>query len=117
MNQLETLRAKGNLLRPIRTAKSVRPPRKRIRQVSPKREKEGAIYRKTRKKFLRDNPYCEAVVKAAPCTIRATDIHHMKRRGRNYLNQDTFFPVCRNCHIWIETHANQARELGWILPR
>jgi predicted HNH restriction endonuclease len=47
----------------------------------------------------------------------ATDVHHKKGRGKYHLDTSTWLPVCRNCHEWIETHPEDAKELGYSETR
>ena len=84
-----------------------------------------------RKAFLAQRPLCEAhpilfpadgtKATTVPDTIiyneSATDIHHMAGRyGGNYLNRDTWLPLCRNCHQWIGNHPKEAEKLGLLDP-
>jgi hypothetical protein len=101
---------------------------KRLSHVSSKRRKEGALYGWKRNIFLRLRPTCErwgrvmngGDVLGVPtkyligtCGRIATDVHHMKGRlGGNYLDDNTWLPVCRECHDWIHAHPREARELG-----
>jgi hypothetical protein len=95
---------------PCRKAKP-KPKRKPIRRHSKKRAKEERSYSALRKEFLEANPECEAKLKM--CRGEATDVHHMVGRvGENLLDTDTWLAVCRPCHLWIESHPEQAKELG-----
>ena len=91
--------------------------RTRLNPVSKKRAKELQTYRQLRHQFLSLNKVCEAgiVLSAegieANCTKWATEIHHKKKRGKNLNNTETWLPVCRHCHEWIENHKSKAREL------
>ena len=49
--------------------------------------------------------------------LKATDVHHMKGRGKYHLDTTTWLAVCRNCHMWIEENTVDAIELGFSLPR
>jgi hypothetical protein len=72
-------------------------------------------YSKLRRKFLTDNSICRA--KISKCTVVATDVHHMRGRGIYHLDVDTWLPVCRNCHTWIENNPVDAKELGFSISR
>jgi len=91
---------------------------KRMRLASKKRIVEGWKYRKQRKRFLEERPYCEALMNAmglCVCEIRACDVHH--RAGRlngNYLNEATWLPVCRPCHNAIHKHPKEAKAIGLL---
>ena len=71
----------------------------------------NAAYGKLRKPYLIDNPVCHANIHN--CTINTTDVHHKQGRGLNYLDVNTWLPVCRNCHMWIEEHPEESYELGF----
>ncbi len=72
-------------------------------------------YSKLRKQFLSERSVCRA--KIHNCSIQATDVHHMKGRGKYHLDTTTWLPVCRNCHMWIETNPEDAKELGYSISR
>jgi hypothetical protein len=93
------------------TLKEKKVPVKGIKKVSDKRAKEATEYTSKKKKFLKDNPYCQA--KLLGCSGRSIDLHHAGSRGKNYLNESTFKAVCRNCHNVIHNvlSAKEAREL------
>ena len=108
MNLSEQLKRDGNLLaRPTAKKKG-----RGIPAMSEKRREDIKVYTQLRKKFLKENPMCEAG--AYGCTKRATQVHHTRKRGKHYLDEATFMPTCANCHRWIEEHKDQARELGWL---
>lgn len=86
-----------------------------MRKVSKKLAKEHWLYSKLRKKWLVDNQMCQA--KIHKCSLKSTDVHHMKGRGKYLLNTDTWLSVCRSCHNWIETHPEEAKELGFSLSK
>ena len=108
MNLTAQIKATGHCFRSPRPKKKG----KGIPAMSEKRKVEIRVYTQLRKKFLKQNPMCEAG--AFGCTKRATQIHHTKKRGKNYLNVETWMPTCAHCHRWIEDHKDQARELGWL---
>jgi len=81
-------------------------------RINKQKKKNDYTYSKLRKEFLKNNDLCEAHITGI-CTIKATDIHHMKGRGVYYLKQSTWLPVCRSCHIWIEEQPKKAKELGF----
>jgi hypothetical protein len=67
-------------------------------------------YTKLRKQQLNKYPVCQANI--YNCTIKSTDIHHMQGRGKYYLDISTWLCVCRNCHVWITEHPEDAKELN-----
>lgn len=88
-----------------------KPKRKPIRRYSKKRQKEERSYSTLRKQFLEENPECGAKLKN--CRGEATDIHHMAGRvGDNLLETDSWLACCRPCHLWIEAHPKQSKQLG-----
>ncbi len=101
--------------------------RKRIPKVSKKRGVQLGEYRKKRKAFLKENPYCEAFwtivthTKTMPVIgfygtgPASVEIHHMKKPKCRYLNDEsTWLAVCRWSHDWIEDHKDIARTLGLL---
>jgi hypothetical protein len=84
---------------------------KSISPVSAKRRVEMDEYSKRRLAFLALHQACQA--KLVGCTGPSTDVHHKAGRvGDNYLNMNTWLAVCRDCHTYIETHPEEAKELG-----
>jgi hypothetical protein len=84
---------------------------KSISPVSEKRRVEMDTYSKLREAFLVVKPHCEA--KLQGCTGSSQDVHHKAGRvGDNYLKISTWLAVCRNCHSWIETNPEAAKDLG-----
>ena len=95
--------------KPIPRAKKVT---KRIKPRSVKRASQERLYNKVRAEYLDFNKYCDR------CNNVATEIHHMKGREGNLLNdQEYFMATCRSCHIWIENNPNEAKKEGWSLNR
>jgi len=82
----------------------------RIPARSSKQAKLEAAYTVLRNAYLKKHPSCEA--KLPGCSITAGEIHHSKGRGEYLLDDTTFKAVCRTCHMWIETHPIEAKELG-----
>ena len=79
-----------------------------IKKVSSKMSKINTQYAKQRKEYLSNNPICHA--KIYKCSLHATDVHHKNGRGVYHLDESTWLPVCRNCHMWIEEHPAEAYE-------
>ncbi len=86
-----------------------------MKKASKKMAKLNREYSKLRKEFLENNPLCNAVIDN--CGLTATDVHHMKGRGLYHLDIKTWLPVCRSCHMWIETHPEDAKELGFSISK
>jgi hypothetical protein len=95
-----------------------------LSRVSNKRRKDMKTYATLREAFLNEHHHCMAffIIKKhldpdGYCwepTPEATEIHHVHKRGKNYLNVDTWLAVCRWSHVWIEEHKNIARQLGLL---
>jgi len=102
-----------------KSSQSIKPTarKKPIAQRSPSRIKKDLQYSKVRKVFLENKPVCEAYISCC-CTIQATDVHHKSGRvGKLYLDEKTWLAVCRACHMWIETHPKEARDMGFSNSR
>ena len=82
-----------------------------LNKISKKMVKTNSEYSNLRKTHLEKFPMCQA--KVYNCSLRSTDIHHMKGRGKYHLDTSTWLSVCRNCHDWIEKHPDEAKELGY----
>lgn len=53
------------------------------------------------------------IAKIKGCYGYASDVHHMAGRiGANLMDENTWLPVCRSCHKWIEEHPAEAKERG-----
>lgn len=86
-----------------------------MKKVSDKQARLNTEYSKIRRDFLANKEICHA--KLHCCTLKTTDVHHMKGRGKYLLDTSTWLPVCRKCHMWIETHPEEAKELGFSISR
>ena len=87
-----------------------------MRKVSKKQSANLRQYKKVREAYLESNPNCEA--KTSNCTYIAQEIHHVRGRCGNLLQDDSnFLSVCRNCHVWIENNVKEAKELGFSKSR
>lgn len=82
-----------------------------IRRVSKKHAAELRVYSGLRAKFLAERPYCEARLCLGSL---ATEVHHTAKRGKNLNNVETWLPVCRPCHTYIEEHKSWARANGLL---
>lgn len=81
-----------------------------LRKVSKKRAKEMKTYSALRKHFLSDHPTC-----AVFPYRRSKDVHHMAKRGINYLNTKTWLAVSREGHEFIHKNPSKARAEGWLV--
>jgi len=85
-------------------------------KVSEKRKEINKEYFILVEQFKKDNPHCKAKVNEY-CTERTDDPHHMRGRGDYLLVVETWLPVCRSCHSYIEAHPQEAKEKGWSESR
>jgi hypothetical protein len=87
--------------------------RSNIKTANKKRQKQNRAYTKVKKKFLVENPTCQAQLEG--CTGQATDLHHIGgRTGENLLKVEGFAALCRTCHdiIHKKMSAQQAKKIG-----
>lgn len=69
-------------------------------------------YKELRFGYLNAHPVCEV----DGCNRTDVDLHHKKGRiGDNLFKH--FMSVCREHHIYIETHPSWAYEQGYLLKR
>lgn len=92
----------------------IKPPAK-IRKVSGRMREVLDEYSKKRLGFLIIHSKCQA--KLQHCTGQSTQVHHKKGRGEHHNDMSTWLAVCHNCHVWIENNPEEAKELGFSLPR
>lgn len=96
-------------VKPVKPVKKA--PRPAIKKVSKERAKQNRKYTPIKKKFLADNPTCEARLDG--CTGQSTDLHHAAgRSGKQLLKVDDFIALCRNCHDKMEILDKEARAAG-----
>lgn len=84
-------------------------------KVSAKRAKELQVYNRLQKEQLDEHPECQLKILGV-CTGKATTNHHSAKRGKNYLNKETFLSACMPCHDYVEfvLSAQERRELGFL---
>ena len=84
---------------------------KGINKIKPSNFLKLDDYSKKRVAFLALHNHCKA--KLVTCTGLASEIHHSKGRiSENFLCIDTWVPICRNCHDYLENNPLIAKELG-----
>jgi hypothetical protein len=86
-----------------------------MKKVSKKMSKINSEYSKLRREFLLEHPVCHASIDR--CSVKATEVHHKRGRGKYHLDISTWLPVCRNCHTYIELNPEDAIELGFSEKR
>lgn len=89
--------------------------KKLIKKISDKLSKGLKVYNGKRIIFLAENKECFA--KYNGCYGEATDVHHSRGRGKYLNDTSTWLPLCRSCHIYIETHPKEAKERGFSKNR
>ena len=103
-----------NINKPTGPVKLSKP--KAIKQVSDKQQKLNAVYSIARNEFLSrpGNKCCKArlVSECTGCTTELT-IHHSKGRGKFLLDTTTWKALCLPCHMYVETHPEEAKALGY----
>lgn len=100
----------GNIPRVAQASKR----RKRIKRVSKKKREQDKIYAKLRPQFLAEHPACE-IQWDDKCSKKATQVHHVQRRGKFYLKTETWKSSCRHCHAMVEAHGEEAEKLGHLI--
>jgi len=87
-----------------------------LKQVSDKQSKLNTVYSIARKEFLSrpGNNCCSAklVPECTGCSQELT-IHHSKGRGKYLLDTTTWVALCIHCHMYVETHPEEAKALGY----
>lgn len=95
----------------LKTPSNKRP----IKQKSDKQDVLDVLYSKLRKEFLEkpENATCKAKLPGCLGVFKQNlTVHHTKGRGRYFLDQSTWIPLCLSCHQWVETHPKEAREMN-----
>jgi len=88
------------------------------RPIKPKSDKKDildVLYSKMRKEFLElpENATCRAKLPGCLNVYKQElTVHHTKGRGLYYLDKTTWIPLCMACHMWVETHPKEAREMS-----
>ena len=93
-----------SLVRPRKYLKRSTP----LKYQSARRKLEGQRYRVLREAFLR--VYFECQAKLPGCTYYASDVHHARGRGKNFLVAETWIATCRHCHRYIHDNPAEARK-------
>jgi len=130
VNYTAQLKAEGNLLR--RSEPKGKAPRKRIRKVSKRRERQNREYTVRRKAFLEAHPFCQVWLKRMGFTEqeafaysghfnslhcpRSEEVHHANKRTGDRLNDERYWVAASSAeHRWIHAHPSEARKLGLLL--
>jgi hypothetical protein len=103
-----------------------KPARQFLRRESPAMAKRRRQYTLQRSVWIRkiENQKCAICKKEFVDGQRkffdigiTVDVHHMRGRGRYYLDESTWLPTCRHHHAWVTEHHAQAVALGWSHSR
>jgi hypothetical protein len=103
-------------IKPTSSKAAAPSPFQRIPKESDKRKKEHTLYTVSRLQYLKDHPMCKMNIPFL-CTSKATEIQHLKGRGKYYLDTRFWMPACHACHTYATDHPAEAIENGWALPR
>lgn len=97
--------------KPVARKSPVKKQGKPIRKVSKKRAKEQRQYTPVRKKFLKENPMCQAQLEG--CEGKSSELHHMGgRQNGRLLKVEDFRALCGNCHRKITEESRAAIAAG-----
>lgn len=99
------------------TVDSNKPNYHRLKAVSDKQAQLLSAYSSLRRLYFSkpEHQFCKA--RLLSCSVDATEIHHMKGRGPWLMAMETWLPVCRACHVYIENNPEEARVLGFSKSR
>ncbi len=87
-----------------------------LKKMGTDKARETRKYWPLKAAFLVQHEFCEVPHEVHDCSIRSTQVHHMKGQNWRVMNDMKFWlPTCMNGHAWIEDHKNRAREMGLIL--
>lgn len=89
---------------------------KQVPKQSDRRKKEQVLYSTMRLQFLKYNPICKMNIPGL-CTKIATEVQHLKGRGKYYLDITFWMPACHFCHSYATDHPEEAIQNGWAILR
>lgn len=85
-------------------------------KISDKRKEINKEYFTLVEQFKKDNPECKARINEH-CTKTTDDPHHSRGRGKYLLDVSTWIPVCRSCHIYLESNPLDAMKRNLSFSR
>ena len=86
---------------------------KPVKKVSESRAKELTEYPRMKKEFLEEKMMCE--INLPGCWKLVTQIHHVSKDAKNFLNKATWKRSCAWCHPLLEDMpAEERRNLGLL---
>lgn len=87
---------------------------KRLKPRSAKMQEKDDKYYPKKDEFLEKHPKCQ-IRKPGVCTRDATQVHHSEyRTGDGYLDEDTWFATCFECHRYVHLNPAESRKKGWL---
>jgi hypothetical protein len=88
--------------------------RTKVRSVSKKQGIRLKEYSQIKAMYLPNYPNCEF----KECRELSNEVHHKAgKTGKLLFDERYFMAVCREHHIWIETHPKESKELGYSVTR
>lgn len=88
-------------------------PKAALRRESDTRAREKRRYYKLQAEFLETHVVCGICLARGEEKPRmATEVHHLRGRGRLLCDTRFFVSSCFECREWPHKHPSQARELG-----
>ena len=91
-------------------------PRANISKVSEKMKVKNAEYGARVREWKKENPECKAMC-SPDCDGVTDDCHHKRGRGQYLMDETTWLPVCRSCHVFITDNSKYAMEHGFTESR
>lgn len=83
--------------------------------MSEKRRSEQAEYNRRVRLFRIKHPFCAVCPMRGRRSLPTRDPHHPRGRAGNLrMAIHKCFPVCRDCHHYIDDHRKWAKALGLI---
>lgn len=83
---------------------------KGLNKVADKRKEEDKEYKKIVAQMASTGKKCE--IKSPVCTKVMEGLHHMKKRGKHYLDRKFLKRSCNPCNRYLEEHPDWAMENG-----
>lgn len=88
-----------------------------LRRVSKRRAAELKVYASLKNYILSQRIYCECPSRtgAPTCLNEATQVHHLRGRHGELLNDTRYWlVVCDTCHKYIHSHGRESRQKGLL---
>lgn len=88
-----------------------------MKAISDKRKEENKEYEKLKRQFLKAKPKCEMCSENENTKgiRKATEVHHKyRRKGKAFLDTNTWIASCRNCNSRVESEPEWAKKHKFI---